>query len=361
VNGVTLTVDAVIKLIESHLDSIDKIDLTKKSLRDLTGKQKLLRKQVTDATEVVRGFVMAKYGIGSPQWNAAALGPEKRGLAESLIRGLRKKLAPGSMLHFGQGKWYPGEPLPRWALRCDWRIDGVPIWENIDLIARPEHDYGYTHADAKQFIEALARRLEVNAGNIMPAYEDTFYYLWQERKLPVNLDVADSKLADAREREELLRVFERGLMEPVGYVVPVRRRQREGRIYWSSQHWFLRPDRLLLVSGDSPVGFRLPLESLPWVEPDKIEYDYEDDPFADREKLPPHPARRPERFDKEPGEDPQPSKPQRGESAEGSIRPALCVEVRQGRLHVFLPYAPKLADFTIDRMFQLQRGLDSRQ
>jgi uncharacterized protein (DUF2126 family) len=280
-----------------------------------------------------------------PQWNAAALGPEKRKLAESLIRGLREKLAPGALLHFGQGKWYPGEPLPRWALQCAWRADGVPVWENISLIALPEHDYGYGDKDAKDFIEALARRLEVRSTNVMPAYEDTFYYLWQERKLPVNLEVADSKLADARQREELMRVFDHGLLKPVGYVLPVRRRQRDGQRYWSSQHWFLRPDRLLLVNGDSPIGFRLPLESLPWVEPDEIEYDYEDDPFAQREKLPPHPTRRTELFDKEPPEDPQPAAPQRGKSAGETIRPALCVEARQGRLHVFLPYAPKLADY----------------
>ena len=144
----------------------------------------------------------------SPQWNAAALGAEKRKLAESLIRRLREKLGSGAMLHFGQGKWYPGEPLPRWALQCAWRVDGVPVWENINLIALPEHDYGCDEDDAQEFIEALARRLEVSASNILPAYEDTFYYMWRERKLPVNLDVEDSKLADPRAREELLRVFE---------------------------------------------------------------------------------------------------------------------------------------------------------
>ncbi len=281
----------------------------------------------------------------SPQWNIAALGPEKRQLAENLIRGLREKMAPGAMLHFGQGKWYPGEPLPRWALQCYWRADGVPLWENIELIARSEMDYGFKREDARQFMEGLSRRLEVSAADILPAYEDTVYYLWRERKLPVNLDVKDSKLENPREREELLRVFERGLMEPVGYVLPLRRRQRKWRTYWSSQHWFLRPDRLLLVNGDSPIGYRLPLDSLPWVEPDEIEYDHEPDPFAAREKLPPQPARKPELFDRSPAEDPLPAAPQRGKSAGETIRPALSVEVRQGRLHVFLPYAPKLADY----------------
>jgi uncharacterized protein (DUF2126 family)/transglutaminase-like putative cysteine protease len=280
-----------------------------------------------------------------PQWNAEALGPEKRTLGESMIRNLREKLAPGGMLHYGQGKWYPGEPLPRWALTCCWRADGVPVWENIELIAREKQESKFTQADAKEFIEALARRLEVSAGNILPAYEDALYYMWKERKLPVNVDIADSKIANPREREELLRAIEGGLKEPVGYVLPVRRRQLKWRTFWSSQHWFVRPDRLLLISGDSPVGFRLPMDSLPWVEPDDIEYDYEDDPFASREKLPAKPARKLELFKKEPAEDPLPAKPQRGESATGSIRPALCVEARQGRLHIFMPYAGKLADY----------------
>ncbi len=281
----------------------------------------------------------------SPQWNIEALGPEKRKAGESLIRGLREKMAPGALLHFGQGKWYPGEPIPRWALSCYWRADGVPVWENVDLIAKSDKDYAFKKGDAKDFAEALARRLEVGLSNILPAYEDTFYYMWRERKLPVNVDVKDSKLDDPRQREELMRVYDRGLLEPVGYVLPLRRRQLKWRNYWSSQHWFTRPERLLLIAGDSPIGYRLPLESLPWVEPDEIEYDREPDPFAAREKLPTQPARKPELFDRTPKDDPQPAAPQRAKSAGETIRPALCVEVRDGRLHVFLPYTPKLADY----------------
>ncbi len=279
------------------------------------------------------------------QWNTAALGDEKRRLADGLIRGLRSKMAPGGLLHFGQGKWYPGEPTPRWALLCGWRGDGVPIWEKAELISAIDKDNGYKQSDAKQFADALARRLEVSASNIMPAYEDTVYYMWRERKLPVNVDVNDPKLNDAKGREELMRVFDGKLTEPVGYVLPLRRRQLKWRMYWSSQHWFTRPERLLLVSGDSPIGYRLPLESLPWVDPDKVEYDHEADPFATREKLPTQPARKPELFDKTPAEDPQPAAPQGGQSGGEAIRPALCVEARAGRLHVFLPYTTKLADY----------------
>ncbi len=281
----------------------------------------------------------------SPQWNGDAMGALKRNRAVTLIRAIQEKMAPGALLHFGQGKWYPGEVLPRWALSCHWRTDGIPVWERGDLIAQEDHDYGLGRADAFQFIEALTRRLQVSSSNILPAYEDAFYYLWKERRLPINVDVADSKLANAREREELARVFERGLAEPVGYVLPIRRRRHGGRLYWSSQLWFLRPERLLLLQGDSPVGYRLPLDSLPWVAPDDIEYDYERDPFADDGPLPPREAGRMDLFAASPADDPLPSAPTGGESSKPLVRPALCVEAREGRLHVFLPYTPKLPDY----------------
>ncbi len=86
--------------------------------------------------------------------------------------------------------------LPRWALSCHWRADGVPVWENADLIAEEDRDYGYGVADALAFMEALARRLQVSAENVMPAYEDAFYYLWRERRLPVNVDAAQSQAGE---------------------------------------------------------------------------------------------------------------------------------------------------------------------
>ena len=281
----------------------------------------------------------------SPQWAGDAMGPLKKNRAVALIRRIQEKIAPGGLLLFGQGKWYPGETLPRWALNCYWRGDRVPLWENRDLIAEEDRDYGVNAASALEFAQALMRRLQVSAGNLLPGYEDAFYYLWKERKLPVNVDVADSKLANSRDREELARVFERGLLEPVGYVLPIRRRQHKGRIYWSSQLWFLRPERLLLIQGDSPLGYRLPLDSLPWVAPDDIVYEYESDPFADREKLPARPNRRMDLFERSPGHDPLPPEPQTSDFSKSVLRPALVVEAREGRLHVFMPYLTKLPDY----------------
>jgi uncharacterized protein (DUF2126 family) len=283
----------------------------------------------------------------SPQWNGDALGPLKRNRAVNLIRRLQRRKAPGALLHFGQGKWYPGEPLPRWALGCYWRVDGIPIWENHDLIAEEDKDYGFDQAHALRFVTALTRRLQVSAEHIIPAYEDAFYYLWKERRLPVNVDAADSKIYNPQERNRLARLFEEGFSDPVGYVLPLRRRGEFGQQYWSSQPWFVRPERLLLVEGDSAMGYRLPLSSLPWVAAEDAEYDYEADPFGEHIPLPVRPPRRMDLFEATPAafDDLALEVPQVGESAKGTSRPALCVEAREGRMHVFLPPTQNLADY----------------
>ncbi len=284
----------------------------------------------------------------SPQWNGDAMGALKRNRAVTLIRRIQERKAPGALLHFGQGKWYPGEPLPRWALGCYWRVDGAPIWENHGLIAQEDKDYGYTQADALVFATALSKRLQVNSANIIPAHEDAFYYLWKERRLPVNVDALDSKIANPQERKRLARLFEEGFAEPVGYVLPLRRRGEIGERYWSSQPWFMRPDRLLLVEGDSPMGYRLPLNSLPWVAPEDTEYDYEADPFGEQIPLPERPPRRLDMFengDSAGARDLPLEEPPPGKSARGTSRPALCVETREKRMHVFLPPTENLTDY----------------
>jgi uncharacterized protein (DUF2126 family) len=246
----------------------------------------------------------------SPQWNLEATGPAKRVRGMALIQGLREKIAPGALLHYGQGKWYPGEPLPRWALSCYWRTDGVPVWEDVSLIANEDHDYGYGAKDAFKFMEALARRLQMSPENLLPAHDPG----------------PDSA-------------------EPVGYIIPVRRRQPQGHLRWSSQLWFPHPERLILSAGDSPIGYRIPTESMPWVAPDELEYEMEAAPFADRIRLATKPARRMELFETDPAPDPLPAVSRPSETAPELIRPSLCVQAREGRLHVFLPYVSVLADY----------------
>ncbi|MGA2877757.1 MAG: transglutaminase family protein [Bryobacteraceae bacterium] len=287
-----------------------------------------------------------------PEWTSHALGPAKRKLAVNLLLKLRDRFAPNALLHFGQGKWYPGEPLPRWALGCYWRKDGVPIWEDPTLIADETADYSYNAADAGRFMEALTRQLQVSASSIMTAYEDVVYYLWKERRLPINVDPLDSKLESAIERAELARVFEQGLGETVGFVLPLRRiPTKSGTPRWTSQPWFLRSPQVFLVPGDSPMGYRLPLSSLPWTKPEDALWDFDPDPFATREELPAKPEHQRFPFAASPFDDaPVPAAeratpPEKDESAKSVSRPALCVQARAGRLFVFMPPVEYLSDY----------------
>jgi uncharacterized protein (DUF2126 family) len=286
------------------------------------------------------------------EWTTAALGPTKRQRAVDLLGRLRDHFAPHALLHFGQGKWYPGEPLPRWALGCYWRKDGVPIWEDASLIGESGKDYGYTIEDARRFLEALTRRLQVDPSFMIAAYEDVFYYLWKERRLPVNVDPLDPKLENPIERQRIARLFEQGLDKAIGYVLPLRRiPTRSGEPRWTSQPWFLASKQMFLVEGDSPIGYRLPLESLPWTKPEDVTYTYDPDPFAKRLTLSDKPERRPDLFTASlVADNPQPDAdhgkpPEKGESAAWVARPALCVEPRNGKLFVFMPPVEYLSDY----------------
>lgn len=193
------------------------------------------------------------------QWNTEAIGEEKLKLSEVLLRKLSKAWAPGALLHYGQGKWYPGESLPRWALGCYWRKDGEPTWKDDRLLGDPSKNYGTSIDEARQFITQLAENLGVDPGFIKESYEDIFYYLYKEQRLPVNVDPQDSRLKDAEERRRLTQTFERGLGEVVGFVLPLQYGS------WISGPWPFRGDHMYLLPGDSPAGLRLPLDSLPWV------------------------------------------------------------------------------------------------
>jgi uncharacterized protein (DUF2126 family)/transglutaminase-like putative cysteine protease len=275
------------------------------------------------------------------EWNTAALGPHKRRLAGELFNRLHDRLAPGGLMHYGQGKWYPGEPLPRWALTCYFRKDGAPIWRNPELIARDSSGPAATTDAARAVIRAVAQLLGVDVRHGVPAYEDAFYYAWRERRLPPNVSPADARLDDPVERARLARVFEQGLTSIAGYLLPLADDGYPGR--WRSGVWALRSDRLFLTPGDSPLGYRLPLDSLQWVAPDGRPVFHEPDPFAPRTalpvvKLPQLPPLPPGSGAAEAGP-PSSSSPPPGQTAwpAGVIRTALCTEVRDGILHAFLP------------------------
>jgi uncharacterized protein (DUF2126 family)/transglutaminase-like putative cysteine protease len=291
------------------------------------------------------------------EWNTAAQGPDKRRLAGDLLRRLMQRFAPGGLPHFGQGKWYPGESLPRWALGLYWRRDGEAMWTNADLLAREDKDYGLTAADAGTFLVALAKRMGIDPAMVLAAYEDPWHYLRREAKLPVNVDPLDSRLDDKEERARLVQVFTRGLNEPVGFALPVNRRVTQTGPVWLSSAWPLRQERLFLTPGDSPVGLRLPLGSLPWVDPKDYPYSWEVDPFEERGPLPPNqvplrqrtldgprPAARDE-YRRRAMAEVCTDIPEEGKSAWWVVRTALSCEVRHGRLYVFLPPANTLEDY----------------
>ncbi len=96
------------------------------------------------------------------EWTTGAVGHHKQKLSGELIRRLHQRFAPGGLLHFGQGKWYPGEPLPRWAYSCLWRVDNEPLWTNPELLADPTDQGRSEVEEAGEFLVELADRLHVD-------------------------------------------------------------------------------------------------------------------------------------------------------------------------------------------------------
>ena len=333
------------------------------------------------------------------EWNTEAMGPTKRALSADLMERLREKYGAGGLQHYGQGKWYPGEQLPRWSLNLFWRKDREPIWSHPELFADERHDYGVAHGKAQQFLVGVAQRLGLDPRHVFPAYEDTWYYLWRERKLPTNVDPFDARLADPMERERLRKVFSHRLDAVVGHVLPVSRDEARrgssnpdtvipakagiqhgaagmdpgfrrddglhaGAPRWKTGSWFLRSERCYLIPGDSALGYRLPLDSQPWAAESDMPWVMPPDqaqPFA---PLPPYQRLR---FDSSTGDAAggagsglgaagvasapaagladAPQAPAPLQSAAAIVRTALCAEPRNGRLYVFMPPAAALEDY----------------
>jgi len=296
----------------------------------------------------------------SPQWNTEADGTEKRKLSHDLIFRLRDQFGPNGMIHYGLGKWYPGEPLPRWQYGLFWRKDLYPIWKNILLIAHERIEKKYTWQDAELFTKEMAKHIAVSTENITTAYEDAFYFLWSEGKLPLNIDPLQSNLKDSIERKTLSQLLDQGLDNPVGFTIPLRWNYDNNK--WQSCKWLLKRNHLFLVPGNSPMGLRLPLDSLPAVakedEPQKVERSlfeelpelaHFDETITSRYGLIyEHPEPRPkikfqEKAAVEKDKKDQYKKP---ETEEKEIKPlfvvpviktTLCVEAREGIIYVFLP------------------------
>ena len=283
------------------------------------------------------------------EWNTAAVGPTKRARADELIRRLRDRFAPGGFLHYGQGKWYPGESLPRWTFALYWRRDGRPLWSDASLIAREAADRPVDIAAAETLSDAIAVRLGVATDHVLPAFEDPAHWVLKEADLPINVDPADSKLEDAEARARIARVFERGLTQPSGFVLPIQRWNAQATPGWRSERWKLRRERLFLVPGDSPVGFRLPLGSLPHVSTAAYPFVVPMDPGAVPDDLPDPEALeavvRQRTAGEARGSAERGARVEQELSDDNAVRTALAIEPRDGRLHVFLPPVERLEDY----------------
>jgi uncharacterized protein (DUF2126 family)/transglutaminase-like putative cysteine protease len=280
----------------------------------------------------------------APEWNTEALGDSKRKIAAELFGRLKQRYAPLGLAHFGQGKWYPGEPLPRWSLNCFWRKDGEPIWNDASLVADETRRYPHAARNARRLLEAVADRLSVSAEHVFPAYEDALYYLWRERRLPANDDPLNAKLEDPIERARLARVLGGSLGEAAGFVLPIARPHE--RASWQSGRWFLRSEACYLIAGDSPLGLRLPLDSLPWVRPTDHQQVHPADPTQEFAPLPRAPVREQARTAAAQRPAAALDAAQAFEAdAAATVRTSMCAEERGGVLYVFMPPTRTLEDY----------------
>ena len=286
--------------------------------------------------------------MDAPEWNTAADGEEKRKLAGKLVRRLRDSFAPGGLLYFGQGKWYPGEPLPRWQLACFWRKDGKPIWKNPALLADENRDYGFGREQSEAFITDLAKRLGLKGEFILPGYEYPIYYLLQEGLIPENLDPLKADLKNDLERQRLAKLLSADLGAPVGYVLPLHWSYQAGT--WSSSGWEFRRGEMFLVPGDSAMGLRLPLNSLPWVPFEDRDHAQERSLYEAVEPLGDIDSEVSRRYSQLSKQDLHPTEMEAAddgdaEDPEYTPHTALSIQAREGRIHVFVPPTNELEHY----------------
>jgi len=272
--------------------------------------------------------------MDSAQWNIDADGAHKRLLANTFLGKLKDVFTTGGLTHFGSGKWYPGEPIPRWQYSLFWRKDGIKLWNNEKLISNIENKEIYTIKDAHKIINKLTEILGINTTNIIPAYEDPFFHIWEEHKIPGDIDPKRFNLKDELQRRTISEILTKGLNEEVGYVLPIRFEEQ-----WTSAKWKYKSKDLYLIPGNSHMGFRLPLDTLEFEPQDKVNIDYPQDPFDERSPLKDYytiikkrylQAKTDEKLDV---------------SELKPIITALCTEIYKGHIFIFLPPQKTLDSF----------------
>ncbi|MBU2901184.1 DUF2126 domain-containing protein [Maribacter dokdonensis] len=268
----------------------------------------------------------------SEEWNTAADGHHKRELASKLSIRLLEVFGKGGLLHHAQGKWYPGEALPRWLIGIHWRKDGKPIWNDPSLLASFSEEYKMPRNITKRFLKTLGGYLGCKTNSVMPAYEDAFYFLWEEGKLPVDVNPKKYNKDDGHLRRKLGEILENGIGEVVGHVYPLTKKNNK----WLTNKWKFRNKHLFLTPGNSAIGLRLPLAALPQDPP-----------------IPSEPTAEVELFE------PSPDLPKPGDALEKRlklksighprkhpyVRTAICAEVRENKLFLYLPPLDSAEDF----------------
>ena len=247
--------------------------------------------------------------------------------------------APQGVVQRNQGKWYPGEPLPRWQIGLHWRTDGKPLWTDDALLADPWPTEPEAVAIAPdvgaQVLGAIADGLGLPASQVRPVYEDALGRLANAVRRPAGEPVAaeDDLEADAADRRAALMArLDETVAEPAAYVLPLHRRDDDSG--WASADWRLRRGRIVLLDGDSPAGLRLPLDSISW-RPSRPSYPA--DPTAGRVDLP---------IDPEPDDAVV-------EDAESNPTTAMVAEIRDGLLYIYLPPTEELEHF-VDLVSRLE-------
>jgi uncharacterized protein (DUF2126 family)/transglutaminase-like putative cysteine protease len=261
-----------------------------------------------------------------PEWNTSATGGTKEPLAIALTQGLAEAFAAGGVILHEQGKWYPGEPLPRWAQGVYWRTDEHPLWRDRTRLANPFAPGSATPEDVVSLTTSIADLLGLPQEVRYAAYEDPYPELWRQARAPGDAPASEVNPRRGRKRGELR-----------GFAMPLRR--DPGDRTWSTGHWHIRREHLYLVEGDSPMGLRLPLASLThrpeFLPPDQSLF-RPVTPLAKRLRVPPAEIREPPPIT------------------------ALCVELRNGHLSVFLPPLVELA-YAAELLGVIERALSATQ
>ena len=278
------------------------------------------------------------------EWTNQAVGPTKRLFAEDLTRRLAGSFAPGGLMHFGQGKWYPGEQLPRWSFACYWRRDGQPLWERPELIDRELPQKPADISTTTTFVARLCEQLGLPSDSGIAAYEDAAHFALVEQKLPINLTPQTNKLEDEAERARVIKAFEHGLDNATGFVLPIQAWQTKSRgRRWATERWQFRRGRLFLMPGDSPVGFRLPLGGLPFIAPVNYPHVRPQDTFAQREPLPERRELLHQR--RVVTLEAPPIPPTSINEISGNVRTAMAIEPRGGHVCIFMPPLENAEDY----------------